>query len=148
MAHRHTLDMFEIFYENLERQLEEFFSIIEKPAEGKGEIIPPVDIYECSNLIYIEVELPGVKKNDISLTLQGGTLQIEAPKQNEEKERVKRDHICIERNFGTIRRRVDIKWACDTNRIKASIKNGLLTITIPKIEDRRGKVKKIEIEEI
>ncbi len=92
--------------------------------------------------------MPGVKKNDISLTLQGGTLQIEAPKQNEEKERVKRDHICIERNFGTIRRRVDIKWACDTNRIKASIKNGLLTITIPKIEDRRGKVKKIEIEEI
>lgn len=147
MAHRHTLDMFEIFYENLEKQLEEFFSIIEKPAEHEGEIIPPVDIYECSNQIYIEVELPGVRKDDISLTLERGKLQIVGVKKEEDKETVKKNHICIERSFGTIRRSIDIKWACDTNRIKATINNGLLTITIPKIEDRRGRVKKIEIEE-
>lgn len=147
MAHRHTLDMFEIFYENLEKQLEEFFSIIERPAEHEGEIIPPVDIYECSNSIHIEVELPGIKKNDILLTLQGGTLYIEAVKKNEDKDAIQKNHICIERSFGTVRRNIDIKWACDTNKIKASIINGLLTITIPKIEDRRGKVKKIDIEE-
>jgi HSP20 family protein len=147
MAHRHTLDMFEVFYENLEKQLEEFFSIIEKPSEHEGEIIPPVDIYECSNSIHIEVELPGVKKDDILLTLQGGALQIEVVKKDEDKDTIKKNYICIERSFGTIRRRIDIKWACDTNRIKATMVNGLLTITIPKIEDRRGKIKKIEIED-
>jgi len=106
-----------------------------------------VDIYECSNSIHIEVELPGVNKNDILLTLQGGVLQVEVVKQNEDKDAIKKNHICMERSFGRIRRRIDIKWACDTNKIKASIMNGLLTITIPKIEDRRGKVKRIEIEE-
>lgn len=147
MAHRHTLDMFEIFYENLEKQIEEFFAIIEKPSEHEGGILPPVDIYECSNLIHIEIEVPGVKKNNISLTLEGGALQIEAVKQNEDKGETKKNHICMERSFGTIKRRIDLKWACDTNRVKAVLKNGLLTITIPKIEDRRGRVKKIEIEE-
>jgi HSP20 family protein len=147
MVHRHSLDMFEIFYENLERQLEELFSIVERTGTVEGEIVPPCDIYECSNNIYIDLELPGIKKKDISITLQSGVLHIQAIKQDDDKEQIKRSHICIERNFGTVYRKIELKWPCDTNQIRATVKNGLLTITIPKIEDRRGKVKKIEVEE-
>lgn len=147
MAHRHTLDMFEIFYENLEKQLEEFFSMVEKPTERDGEVIPAVDIYECNNFIHIEIELPGVKRDNINLTIQGSRLILEATKPNEDRALERKNHLCIERRFGVLKRQIDIKWPCDTNRIKAVLKNGLLTIMIPKIEDRRGKVRKIEIEE-
>jgi HSP20 family protein len=52
----------------------------------------------------------------------------------------------MERNFGGFRRVVELPSAVDTNNIQASFKHGILVITLPKIEDRRGQCIKVEIE--
>ncbi|HEY4717134.1 MAG TPA: Hsp20/alpha crystallin family protein [bacterium] len=148
MAQRHNIDMFEIFYENLEKQIAEFFEKIERPVSRNGEILPSLDIYETDEMICIEMELPGIKNPDIDISVIGKGLQIEAIKRNEETGKPVLNYICMERGFGKVKRLIEINSPCDTNRIKATLKDGLLTITIPKIEDRRGRAKKLSVEEL
>ncbi|MFQ5737276.1 MAG: Hsp20/alpha crystallin family protein [Thermodesulfobacteriota bacterium] len=107
--------------------------------------IPNVDVFSTRNELVIEVELPGVKKQDIDVTLLKGTLTIKAVKL-ECFDEDKINYVCMERTFGRLFRAIEIPFPVDTVRIKAVFRNGILTITIPRIEDKRNTSRRVPVE--
>jgi len=107
---------------------------------------PVVDILSTSDSIIIEVELPGVRPGEIDISILRNALTINALKYECFDEK-KINFVCMERSFGKFFRVIDIPSPVDTTTIKAAFRDGLLTITLPRIiEEKRGIPKKISIE--
>jgi HSP20 family protein len=106
--------------------------------------IPYVDIFSTGNNVVIEVEIPGVRFEDIDVTIFENTLNIKADKYEcfEEKNI---NYICMERTYGKIFRAVEIPVPVNTHHIEANYTNGILKITIPIVEDKRGKPRHVPI---
>jgi len=109
------------------------------------EMSPAVDIYEEDDSIVAKVELPGMKKEDISVELSNGILKITGEKKREEKVE-KKNYYRIERSSGTFERRISLPVDTQTDKAKASFKDGVLQIKIPKSEEAKKKERKINIE--
>lgn len=107
--------------------------------------IPNVDMYSTPKELKLEVEMPGVKKSDISVSLHKSIITIKAVK-FECIEEDKINYVCMERSFGKIFRSIELPFPVDTGRIKAVYKDGILSITLPRVEEKRAQAKKIDIE--
>ncbi|NPA15128.1 MAG: Hsp20/alpha crystallin family protein [Deferribacteres bacterium] len=111
----------------------------------RGAWVPPVDIYETEDEIVIKAEVPGVKQEDIEIKIEDDTLIIRGEKKFErdvEKERYHR----AERIYGVFQRTFILPKTVDKEKIKASLKNGVLTIILPKKEEVKPKEITIEVE--
>lgn len=109
--------------------------------------IPNIDMFSTPAEVVVEVELPGVRKQDIEISIYKNNLTIRALK-FECFEEDKINYVCMERSFGRLFRTMEIPFPVDTEKIKAVYKNGLLTISIPRIEDKRRETKRVPIESI
>ena len=109
--------------------------------------MPNVDVYSSSDKLIIEVELPGVKKQDIDITLIKTTLTIKALKL-ECLEEDKINYVCMERAFGRMFRSIELPFPVDSDKIKAVFKSGILTICVPKVEDKRNESRRVPIESV
>jgi HSP20 family protein len=107
--------------------------------------IPPADMLSTSEELVLEVEMPGVRQEDIKIIFFNNTLTIKGMKYECFKEN-KVNYVCMERSFGKLFRSVKISHPVNATRIKAFFKNGLLTIRLPKVGEKRGKTRKILIE--
>lgn len=105
---------------------------------------PAADMFSTADSIIIEIELPGVRQEDVDLSILRNTLTIKALKYECFDEK-KVNFVCMERSFGRLFRVIDIQCPVDTTKIKALFRDGLLTITLPRIGERRGVPRKIEI---
>lgn len=101
------------------------------------------DIYEKDGDYHIEVDIPGFKKEDISVTCDNGYLTISAVKNSEDEDKSKK-YIRRERHYGKYQRSFYL-GDIDSNKIKASFKHGILNIVVPKVNEVETK-KNIEIE--
>ena len=107
---------------------------------------PVVDILSTSDSIIIEIELPGIRPGEIDVSILRDALTINALKYECFDEK-KINFVCMERSFGKFFRVIDIPSPVDTTTIKAAFRDGLLTITLPRIiKEKRGIPKKIIIE--
>ncbi len=95
--------------------------------------VPPVDIFEEADAIRIMAEVPGVKPEDVKISVEGNVLTINASKQQVAEERTERAHR-YERTYGAFERRFTLPTTVDANAIKASYEHGVLTVTLPKVE--------------
>ena len=111
--------------------------------EREGAIIPPVDVSESSYDIVVKAELPGMKKTDIKLSLEGNILTISGEKKEEKEQKNKNYHL-VERRFGSFRRSLALPMSIDVDKVKATYKNGVLIVTIPKKEEAKGREIKVE----
>ena len=109
--------------------------------------MPNVDVYSNAREVIIETELPGVRKDEIEITLHKQTLTIKALK-FECFEEDKVNYVCMERSFGRIFRAIDLPFPVDSGRVKAAYRDGVLKITLPRIEDKRSSAKKVQIDSI
>jgi HSP20 family protein len=103
---------------------------------------PSTNIIEVGNLIIIEVELPGVKKDDINIVLQGNRELIirgikNQPRLNEENV----TYYLFDREFGNFYKKIVIDFPLDPESIKSSMENGVLTIEISKRQTKKIAVK-------
>ncbi len=120
---------------------------IPEVASQGGQFHPPqVDVYETDHKVLILMDLPGISKEEIDLFIERNQIVVEATKK-EMKAPKKARYFCIERFFGRFQRTVEIPVTVNTGKAKATLKDGVLKIEIPKIEDRRGSKKRIPIEE-
>lgn len=110
-----------------------------------GFLKPSLDIKETNNAFEISVEIPGVEEKDIELSLDGDTLTIKGEKHQEKKEE-KDNYHRVERAYGSFQRLLSLPENANGDEIKASFKNGLLLITLPKSEPAKPAGRKIEIE--
>ena len=99
--------------------------------EMMGEVSPSVDIFEVGNDIVVKAEVPGMKKEDIEVNLTQDTITISGQK-NEEEKVEKKDFYRLERSFGTFTRKLRLPEGAQTDKVKASFKNGVLEVRIPK----------------
>lgn len=95
--------------------------------------VPPVGIVEEADAIRIMTELPGVKPENVKISLENNVLTIHGTKEQVAEERAERLHR-YERTYGTFERSFTLPTTVDANAIKATYENGVLTVTLPKVE--------------
>jgi len=100
--------------------------------------IPAVDIAERENEFVVRIELPGVTKEDVRITMQEGILTVKGEKK-QEKESKGSDYHRVERSFGSFQRSFTLPTAVRAENIDASFTDGVLNITLPKAEEAKPK---------
>jgi HSP20 family protein len=103
---------------------------------------PAVDVYEEQDKITVRAELPGMKKEDIDITVVGDTLTI-AGERKQEEEKKEGEVYRSERFLGRFQRSISLPTQVDVNNVQATYKDGVLTVNIAKSE--QAKRKQIEI---
>jgi HSP20 family protein len=99
---------------------------------------PAVDVYEERDKVTVRVELPGMKKEDIDVSVMGDTLVISGERKQEE-ERGEGETYRSERFLGRFQRTISLPTEVDPNQVQATYKDGVLTMTCAKSEQARGK---------
>ncbi len=110
-------------------------------GRGERETRLPLDVYTTPSEIVLMANVPGLKPEDVSITLEGDTLsisgEIKPPMDNV-------DYIFQERPYGKFGRTLTINVPVDVEKTEATFDNGVLTITLPKSEAARPKTIKVE----
>lgn len=111
---------------------------LDAPARGRG-LQPAVDVDESDQAYVVSVELPGVRKEDVSVELEHGVLTVHGEKKGERDEK-KGKSRWVERSFGVFQRSFTLPANASPERIEASFRDGILTVSVPKIETPKPKV--------
>ena len=98
---------------------------------------PALDLYQNTDNIVAVVELPGMRKEDIEISLHDGTLTIGGERKREGGANGKAERT--ERYLGTFRRSVTLPTRVDASKVNAAYRDGILTVTLPKAEEVRPK---------
>jgi len=102
---------------------------------------PSLDLYEDKDNLVVKVELPGMKKDEIDVSLQDGTLTISGERKSEELKDAEPHRL--ERFYGRFQRSISLPSPVNGNKVKANYTDGILTVTLPKTEE--AKPKQIEV---
>ncbi len=113
-------------------------------AEAAMGAMPAVDITETDKAYEITAELPGMDEKNVDVKLANGVLTIKGAKR-EEKEKKKKDYYLSERSFGSFQRTFQVPDGVDSDKIEASFKKGVLTVTLPKSAEAQKAEKKIAV---
>jgi HSP20 family protein len=131
--------------ERMNRAFEDVFS-------GRGEDkdlapstwAPSVDIYETENELVLTAEVPGIAEKDIEIRIEDNTLQLRGERKFE-KEAKEENYHRIERSYGSFHRSFTLPHTVDRENIKASYKDGVLKVVLPKKEEVKPKQIKIDV---
>ena len=136
------------------REMEDVFDrytrAIGWPRRGSQEIMaagdwaPRVDIAETDNEFIIKAEIPGVKKEDVKVTVDSGVLSIRGERKQEKEEKDKKFHR-VERYYGSFTRSFTMPDNVDETKIEASFKDGMLNLRIPKTEAAKPKAIEVKV---
>jgi HSP20 family protein len=118
-----------------------------EPVRGllEGEWSPSVDIAEKDNDMVVTAELPGVAQDDVDISIANDILTVKGEKK-EEKEVKKDSYHRVERSYGSFQRSIPLPTGVQGDKAKASYKDGVLRITVPKSEEAKPKKIKINVE--
>lgn len=105
------------------------------PFEGK---MPRVDVIDRDTEIVVKAELPGVEKDDLDVSVTGNTVTIKGSTSHEEKQE-KGDYYRCEIRRGSFSRTVPLPASVDSDKAKASFNDGILELTLPKVEKSKRK---------
>jgi len=137
--------MLELLY-NLERRMGRFYNepFLAWPfgVPSTAAWAPVVDIFEEAEFLRIVAEIPGVKPEDMKISVEGNLLTIAGTKQQVAEEKADKVHR-YERTYGTFERTFTLPATVDPEHIKATYEMGLLTLTLPKIE--KAKPREIKV---
>jgi HSP20 family protein len=114
----------------LRREIDRLFE--DTFARDGNTFMPAVDIKETDNDIRIDLELPGMRPEDVEITAENGVLTIRGEKRSERKEGEEGRFHVVERVYGTFMRTFTLPQGVDENQIQAEFDNGILSIRIPK----------------
>lgn len=114
------------------------------PGEKEGFWAPIVDIEEDNENIMVKAEIPGMKKEEIKVSVQGNMLTITGERKQESEVKDKTYHR-VERSYGKFSRTISLPTDVETDKVKASYKDGILNITLPKPEAIKPKHIDVEI---
>ncbi len=103
---------------------------------------PAVDMFEREGNVIVKAEMPGIRLDEIDVTISGGELRISGERK-EEREVKEENYYCSERSYGRLYRTLALPDGCDADAVTATMKDGVLEIVIPKKVQAASK--KIEI---
>ncbi len=134
---------------DMDRLFDEVFSPLQRRRRTWGEkpeaapIVPNIEIYDRTNEIVLRAELPGVKKEDIDLSIANDSLTLKGEMKKEEE--VGCAYYVSEISYGNFARTVTLPVEVDSEKAKATFKNGILELVLPKREEAKPKEIKIEV---
>ncbi len=100
---------------------------------------PKIDIHEDDKNIYLDADLAGFDKKDVKIMIRDGIMSISGERKANEDKR-ERNYYRRERFYGSFERRFNVPTETDTKNIKAENKDGVLSITLPKVEKKESVV--------
>jgi len=130
-------------FKDLERFFEEDWDLF-PIVPLRGVRIPEVDIYEEKGNIVVEISLPGIKPDEIDVSLEDKTLRIKGEKK-ETKEEKKRNYFRKEVKKGAFERVITLPTEIKSKEVKAEMKDGILKIILPKLEKEKTKRIKVKV---
>lgn len=105
---------------------------------------PRLDLIESENTYEVKTELPGLEKKDIDISLDRDVLVVKGEKKMEKKESDKHYHR-LERRYGSFYRSIRLPGEVKEDKIDATFKDGVLTITLPKTEETKKRIAHIKV---
>ncbi len=112
-----------------------------RPTRDSGLVgawTPALDVHEDKDNYFVNVELPGMKKDEIEISLHGGVLSVSGERK-QERQHEDGDTFRSERYFGKFQRSVTLPATVDETKVKATYKDGILSIELPKAEEAKQK---------
>lgn len=107
--------------------------------------MPSVDVYDEKDQVVVKAELPGLGKDDIEVNLTDSVLTIKGEKKREEEVK-KANYYRSEREYGFFQRSIDLPSEVKSDEVKASFKDGVLEIRLPKTEEAKKKAVRVQVE--
>lgn len=111
------------------------------PELGEGEL--PLDMYQTANDVVVKAALPGLKAEEVDISITGDTLTIKG-EHKEEQEVKQENYLCKERRYGAFSRSVQIPVQVKSDKAEAIFENGVLTLTLPKAEEVKPRQIKVK----
>lgn len=94
----------------------------------------PIDAYVTQDALVLKADIPGLKPEDVSITLEGDTLTIKGEFKRENMEKGSQNYLLQERVWGKFERTLTINTPIEADKVDATFENGVLTLTLPKAE--------------
>lgn len=135
------LKEFETIHDRIQRYFEDFSNFGFNFTDNFN---PRIDITEDEKNIHVTAEIPGVKKDNLKITLQDNILTIEGEKKKEE-EKKEKNYYRSERVFGSFKRSFTLPVEVNSDKVNAKFEDGMLNITVEKLEPKPKNEKVIEL---
>lgn len=135
---------FPTLHRDLDRFFGDFFPALDESGETSSSVwAPRMDVSETEAVFRVELDLPGVNKDEVVVNYQDGQLTISGERRSEEKDE-KENFVRLERNYGSFFRSLALPQNVQEDQIAATFKEGVLSIVIPKAEEKRTKRIKVD----
>ena len=105
-----------------------------------------VDMYETNDNLVVKASVPGIKPEQLDVTVQGETLTIKGEAQEEQQREQGRYHV-RERRQGSFSRSITLPFPIQSDKVQATFENGVLTLTLPKAEEIKPKSIKVKVKQ-
>ena len=130
----------------MDRMFEDSFGRARSTFLTPFEAGPALDVYETSEAVVVEAALPGVRAEDIEVTVTGDVLTVKG--ESKEDTTVEKEHYYRrERRYGSFSRSVRLPGAVEAGEATAEFKDGVLKLTVPKTEEAKAKVIEVKAAE-
>lgn len=143
---REESDPFLTLHREMNRLFDDVFRGFDMPSFGgmsrMGASWPNLEVVDNDKDVRISAELPGMDDKDVEVLVQDGVLTIRGEKKSEIEDK---GRAFTERTYGRFERRIPLNWEVEEDKIEASFRNGVLTVTIPKAPQAAAPVKRIAI---
>ena len=121
--------------------------LLNQPVSQTSEWQPPVDLVESSDGFEVRIDVPGLQREQLQLELRDQLLMVRGKKERLSSEPPSRRFFLMERFFGTFLMEVEIPHAVHPRKAEARLHQGVLSVTLPRLEDKRHRTFTIPISE-
>lgn len=136
--------LFDRFWQEFDRPLTPWTNPFALPASLFETGWPLIDISETEEKIQVKAELPGLRKDDIEVSLSGNNLTIRGEKSYRDEKKSWNNYL-LECSYGSFQRSIPLTSEVEPGKIKAAYKHGVLTITLPKTSAARQRMRRIKV---
>ena len=134
----------------LQNRLNSIFSDFASPegateSLAAGNFVPAVDIYEDAQRLVLKLEVPGIRKEDLDIRIEGRTLTVRGQRKFENEEKEENFHR-IERRYGSFTRTFTLPGTVDMENVEATSADGVLTLALPKKAEAKPKQIQVRVQ--
>lgn len=132
-------------FNTLRSEIDRVFEGFPRRMAGAEAMDPTLDVAETEDEIRITIELPGVKREDVDISLANNLLTIKGEKKSESEEKGETLHR-VERSYGAFQRVLSAPPGIDPAKVTAAMKDGVLHVTLPKAPEAKAAARRIAID--
>lgn len=129
--------------EEMNRLIGDYFGDARETAVSR--MTPAVDLIDTKDSLKVHVELPGIGKDDVDISLRDDTLTIRGEKKHEKEEKGENRYY-VERSYGSFSRTLTLPARVKADEVKATFKDGVLEILLPKAEEEKTRDIEVKVE--